>query len=118
MATSTGTLVEQRQAPRVLFRDLKITYDGLTDSVDTRAPDLSISGMFINTPRFYPAGAQLKLKFDLVRTRVTVWALGEVCYCLYGVGIGVKFVNLPRHTRVAIERELEEMKKAEARSQK
>ena len=111
MANSTEILVEQRQAPRVLFHDLKIIYDGLTDSVETRSPDLSTSGMFINTPRSYPPGARLKLSFDLMRTGVTVRVLGEVCYCLYGVGIGVKFVNLPRYARVAIERELEETKK-------
>ena len=111
MANSTEILVEQRQAPRVLFHDLKIIYDGLTDSVETRSPDLSTSGMFINTPRSYPPGAQLKLSFDLMRTGVIVRVLGEVCYCLYGVGVGVKFVNLPGHTRVAIERELEETKK-------
>ena len=51
MATSTEILVEQRQAPRVLYRDLKVVYDGMTNVVDKRSPDLSASGMFINTPR-------------------------------------------------------------------
>ena len=110
METSTETFVEQRKAPRVLYRDLKIVYDGMADIVYERSPDLSTGGMFISTPRSYPPGALLKLRFDLAVTGVTVQATGEVCYCLYSVGIGVKFVNLPRYAHAAIERELEEIK--------
>jgi Tfp pilus assembly protein PilZ len=113
MATLTKIVVEQRTASRVLYRDLKIIYDGMTDIVDERLPDLSTSGMFINTPRSYPPGAQLQLRFDLLRTGINVEALGNVRYCLLGSGVGVQFVNLPEYARAAIEKELEILKKSE-----
>jgi hypothetical protein len=118
MAPLTEILVEQRKAPRVLYHDLKIVYDGKTDIVDERSPDLSTSGMFINTPHPYPTGAQIRLRFDLLRTGVFVQALGDVRYCLPGIGIGVLFVNLPESARAAIEKELEEIKKPEVKSRK
>ncbi len=114
MATLTEMPVERRQATRVLYSDLKIVYDGLADVVYERSPDLTTSGMFINTPRSYPPGAQLKLRFDLLRTGVIVRALGDVRYCLPGIGVGVHFVNLPEYARAAIEKELGEMKKSES----
>jgi PilZ domain len=118
MATSPEKLGEQRQAPRVIYRDLKIVYDGMADVVYERSPDLSTSGMFINTSRSYPSGAKLQLRFDLLRTGVIVQALGEVRYCLPGIGIGVLFINLPEYARTAIEKELEEIKKSEVRTKK
>ena len=118
MATLTKMRVEQRQAPRALYHDLKIVYDGITDIVDERSPDLSTSGMFINTPHSYPTGAQIRLRFDLLRTGVLVQALGDVRYCLPGIGIGVLFVNLPESTRADIEKELREIKNEEARMKK
>lgn len=111
MATLTETPVEQRQEKRVLYRDLKIVYDGIADIVYERSPDLTTSGMFINTPRSYPPGAQLKLRFDLLRTGVIVRVQGDVRYCLPGIGVGVHFVNLPEYARAAIEKELEEIRK-------
>lgn len=116
MATLTKIRVEQRQVPRILYHDLKIAYDGITEIVDARSPDLSTSGMFINTPHPYLTGAKIGLRFDLLRTGVFVQALGDVRYCVTGIGIGVQFVNLPEHARAAIERELEEIKNEEAGS--
>jgi hypothetical protein len=113
MATLTKMQAEQRKASRVLYRDLKIVYDGMADVVGERSPDLSTSGMFINTPRAYPAGAQIRLRFELLRTGFIVHAQGDVRYCLPGIGIGVLFVNLPEPARIAIERELEIIKKSE-----
>ena len=112
MATLTKMQAEQRKASRVLYRDLKIVYDGMADVVGERSPDLSTSGMFINTPRAYPAGAQIRLRFDLLRTGYIVRSQGEVRYCLPGIGIGVLFVNLPEPARAAIEKELEIIKKS------
>ena len=118
MATLIKIPVEQRKSPRVLYHDLKIIYDGMTDIVDERSPDLSTSGMFINTPRSYPTGAQVQLRFDLLRTGVNVEALGNVRYCLTGIGVGVQFVDLPEFARAAIEKELEILKKSEVRTKK
>ncbi|MGB9106133.1 MAG: PilZ domain-containing protein [Terriglobales bacterium] len=111
MVTSTEMRVEQRRASRVLYRDLKIVYDGMADVVYERSPDLTTSGMFINTPRTYPTGAQIGLRFDLLRTGVIVQTLGDVRYCLPGIGIGVHFVDLLPSSRAAIEKELEEIRK-------
>jgi hypothetical protein len=113
MATLIKIPVEQRKSPRVLYHDLKIVYDGMTDVVDRRSPDLSTSGMIVNTAHPYPTGVQIRLRFDLLRTKVFVQAMGDVRYCLPGIGIGVLFVNLPESTRAAIEKELEEMENAE-----
>ena len=113
MATSTEKLVERRQASRVIYGDLKIVYDGMADVVYERTPDLTTCGMFINTPHSYPTGAQLKLRFDLLRTGVFIQALGDVRYCLPGIGVGVHFVDLPEYARAAIETELEIIKKSE-----
>ena len=116
MATSTETRVERRRASRVLYRDLKIVCDGMGDVVCERSPDLTTRGMFINTPRTYPTGAQLQLRFDLLRTGVSVQTLGDVRYCLPGIGVGVHFVDLPEEARAAIEKELEIIKNEEVRS--
>ncbi|MGZ4826402.1 MAG: PilZ domain-containing protein [Terriglobales bacterium] len=105
--------VEQRAMPRIFYRDLKITYNRCAERVETRSPDLSPKGMFINTPRTFARGAQLTLQFELLRAGVMVHTVGEVRYCLVGVGIGVEFVHLPEYARAAIEMELEEMKKQE-----
>lgn len=114
MATLTKVRVEQRQVPRILYHDLKIAYDGITEIVDARSPDLSTSGMFINTPHPYPTGAKIGLRFDLLRTGINVEAMGNVRYYLPGIGVGVQFVNLPEHARAAIEKELEKIKNEEA----
>lgn len=116
MVTSTEMRVEQRRASRVLYHDLKIVYDGMGEVAHERSPDLTTSGMFINTPRTYPLGAQIRLRFDLLRTGVNVQALGDVRYCLPGIGVGVHFVDLPEYARAAIERELEIIKNEEVRS--
>ena len=118
MATSTKLRVERRRASRVIFRDLKIVCDGMGDVVCDRSPDLTTSGMFINTPRSYPPGAQVKLRFDLLRTMFIVRALGEVRYCLPGIGVGVHFVDLPESARAAIEKELEIIKDEKVRMKK
>jgi Tfp pilus assembly protein PilZ len=118
MAPSAKMRVERRRASRVIYRDLKIVYDGMASVGNRRSPDLTSSGMFINAPRAYPAGARLRLRFELLRTGINVEVPGEVRYCLPGIGIGVQFVDLPEHARAAIERELEIMKKSEAPSQK
>jgi hypothetical protein len=109
MATVKHIQIDQRQASRILYRDLNISYNGATEAVDRRSPDLTPQGMFINTPRDFPEGALLTLRFDLLRTGVIVQAVGEVRYCLPGVGVGVQFVELAPSSRAAIEKELEDL---------
>ena len=99
--------VELRQAERFVMRQLKIEYDGRTDTVPLRAPDLSTRGMFINTPQPFPFGAVLHLRFQLAITGKAVVTFGTVRYCLPGVGVGVEFIELSDDARETISGELQ-----------
>ena len=48
--------VEKRREERVLYHDLKIWYDGCTETVNGHSPNLTPHGMFINTPRAFAEG--------------------------------------------------------------
>ena len=89
------------------YRDLQMKYEGRSEDVPLRVPDLSEHGMFVNTPREFPEGSVLKLKFMLTRTGYVVTARGEVRYCLPGIGIGVEFFEISDECRAAIIEELE-----------
>ncbi len=94
----------QRRSPRYAqFSELSLSYEGRTEEISVRPPDLSPQGMFINTVKRFPEGAILKLRFRLNRSGVEVHARGEVRYCLAGVGIGVEFVGLAAEYAQAIE---------------
>ena len=100
---------EVRRAIRIQGHDLKIIYDGCTDWVDVRSPDISTTGAFINTPHAFPIGTKLKLRFELPGTGTRIQAVGEVRYCLPGVGAGVEFVDLHELARAAIQDYIEAM---------
>ncbi len=89
------------------YRDLAMTYEGRSEEIPLRVPDLSTRGMFINTPRIFAEGSVLKLKFRLTRTGYRVMARGEVRYCLPGVGIGVEFFEISEEAQEAIAEELQ-----------
>jgi len=88
------------------YYDLKVVYEGFSESIPCRAPDLITQGMFINTAQRFPEGAVLKLRFRLPGSNGEVQARGEVRYCLAGVGIGVEFVEISPDCQRAIEEEL------------
>lgn len=88
------------------LRDLSVTYEGHSDTVATRLPDISSRGMFINTARHFPEGTVLNVRFRLARTGVEIQSRCEVRYCLDGVGVGVEFVNISPKAALAIEEEL------------
>jgi hypothetical protein len=88
------------------LRDLAVTYEGHSDSIATRPPDISSRGMFINTAKHFPEGAVLNVKFRLARTGVEVASRCEVRYCLEGVGVGVEFLDISPKAALAIEKEL------------
>ncbi|OFV90929.1 MAG: hypothetical protein A3G76_13170 [Acidobacteria bacterium RIFCSPLOWO2_12_FULL_65_11] len=88
------------------YRDLAISYEGFSDTILVRAPDISVSGMFINTAKIFPEGAVVKVRFNLSRTMHQVHARAEVRYCLPGVGIGIEFVEISDADRMAIQDEL------------
>lgn len=94
----------QRTNPRTAnYRDLCMSYEGSHEELPVRAPDLSTSGLFINTSRYFPQGAVLSLSFRLARSGREVKARGEVRYCISGVGVGVEFVDISEEDRHAIE---------------
>ena len=102
------TLPPPRQFDRYSpYRDLSMTYEGRSEEIPLRVPDLSIHGMFINTPRVFVEGSVLKLNFNLTRTGYPVSARGEVRYCVPGIGVGVEFVDIPEEAQEAIAEELE-----------
>jgi hypothetical protein len=88
------------------FRDLTVQYEGSSRAISPRTPDISTSGMFINTTESFPEGAVVKIGFRLTRTRKLVEVRGEVRYCLQGVGIGVEYLDLSDSARKAIAAEL------------
>ncbi|HZQ90698.1 MAG TPA: PilZ domain-containing protein [Terriglobales bacterium] len=87
--------------------DLSIIYEGRTEEIPTRVPDVGPRGMFINTSRSFPEGAVLKVQFRLTRSGYLVNARAEVRYCLPDVGIGVEFVEISEEAQRAIEYELD-----------
>jgi len=109
-----STTRNARQAPRQSYcRDLSIVYEGYSLEIPVRAPDLSVDGMFINTPRFFPEGAVLKIRFRLAGTGTEIRVRAEVRHCIPGVGIGVEFVEMDDQARQAIARELETLETCE-----
>lgn len=88
------------------LRDLSVSYEGHSESIITRLPDVSPRGMFINTARHFPEGAVLNVRFRLARTGAEVQTRCEVRHCLDGVGIGVEFVDISAEAARAIEEEL------------
>jgi len=97
-------LREDQRLPHL--RNLSLVYEGYSEVVSLRPPDISLRGMFINTDRRYPEGAVLKLHFRLTRSGADVVARSEVRYCIPGVGVGVEFIELPSKSARAIEKEL------------
>jgi hypothetical protein len=101
----------ERQAKRYAshYRELFITYEGVSEEIPLRHPDLSVQGMFIQTGRRFPEGAVLKIRFQLARSLYEVVARGEVRYCLPGVGIGIEFLEISPKARRAIQKELQDV---------
>jgi hypothetical protein len=88
------------------LRELSLFYEGRTEIVPVRPPDISTAGMFVNTPARFPEGAILKLQFRLARSGYEVHTRAEVRFCLPGVGIGIEFLNLLSEDVQAIEEEI------------
>jgi hypothetical protein len=96
-----------RLAPRYSnIRDLAVTYEGESEDVVTRPPDISTRGMFINTSRVFPEGAVLNVRFRLAICGEQFQLRCEVRYCLPGVGVGVEFIGISPEAVRAIEKEI------------
>jgi hypothetical protein len=105
MTPNTNLEHGRQESRRSSFSDISITYEGASEQILSRPPDLSTHGMFINTNRSFPYGAVLNVSFRLNRTDFVVQARCEVRYCLQGVGIGVEFLDLSPEAFSAIEAE-------------
>jgi hypothetical protein len=82
------------------LQDLSVTYEGHSEDIVTRPPDISTRGMFVNTTRIFPVGAVLTVRFKLAHSGIEISTRAEVRYCLAGVGIGVEFIDISaRHVR-------------------
>jgi len=89
------------------LRAISISYEGDTQAVPIRPPDVSTRGMFITTSQKFPEGAVLNLRFCLDLSGIEVQARGEVRYCIPGIGIGVEFIAMTPKAIRAIEKEIE-----------
>ncbi len=87
------------------IRQIAVQYEGTDERIISRVPDVSTSGMFINTSRNYTEGAVLNLSFCLALSGLEVQARGEVRYSLPGVGIGVQFIDISENAIHSIEQE-------------
>ena len=88
------------------YRDLQVNYEGYSEEIPVRVPDISTRGMFINTPHQFPQGAVLNVKFILTRSNTEIAARAEVRYNLPGVGVGIEFIDIAPELQKAIEEEL------------
>jgi hypothetical protein len=97
-----------RSGPRVnSLREITVSYEGRDEQIVVKPPNLSTSGMFINTGRTFPQGAVLSLRFSLLLTGVEIETRCEVRHCQRGVGVGVEFIGLTAGDLKMIEREIE-----------
>jgi hypothetical protein len=102
----TASPVPTRKWPRYSnLKDLSLTYEGRSDVFPIRPPDISPTGMFINTAADFPEGAILKVSFRLAKSNYAINVRCEVRYCLPGVGIGVEFIGMSTDDQKAIAKE-------------
>jgi hypothetical protein len=109
---SPGTNPNSRNQTRITarfscLRDLSVTYEGHSEDVITRPPDISTEGMFLNTNRTFPEGAVLNVRFRLAHSGIEIQSRAEVRYCLAGVGVGVEFIKISPRAVLAIKDEIE-----------
>ncbi len=82
----------ERLSPRIhTLKEISVHYEGGTEEVAIRPPDVSTHGMFFNRPTKFPEGTVLNLRFRLALTGAEIRARCEVRYCLPGIGVGVEF---------------------------
>jgi hypothetical protein len=97
-----------REAERfAAYRNLSLVYEGRSERIEIRAPDISPKGMFIHIPQAFPEGAVMKIEFWLSRSGRQINTRAEVRYCLPGVGIGIEFIDISDEDRQAIETEID-----------
>lgn len=99
-------IAARKDARYTQLSELRVAYEGFTEDIVLRPPDLSPHGMFINTAKEFPEGAILKLSFRMARSGMLIHTRCEVRYRLTGVGIGVEFIGISAEAARAIEQEM------------
>ena len=99
-------------------REITVSREGDDELIRIKAPDLSVTGMFITAAGTFPEGTVLNLRFRLAATGIEVRTRCEVRYCHPGIGIGVEFIGLSPEATGAIERELELSREVSPRGKK
>ena len=102
-----------RYNPRVhSLRDISLTYEGGSEKIIIRSPDISARGMYINTNRVFPEGSILSVQFRLAISGIEIRTRCEVRYCVPGAGMGVEFIEISKQAVQAIEQEVASSEKA------
>lgn len=91
---------EKRSAVRVAYVS-EVQCEGAGTRLTARTADISTSGVFVHSKICCEAGTILTLRFAVDLTKIE--AIGEVCYSLPLIGMGVRFLDLKREYRAAIE---------------
>lgn len=97
---------EKRSAVRVAYVS-EVQCKGAGTPLTARTADISTSGVFVHSKICCEAGAILTLCFTVGSTKIE--AIGEVCYSLPLIGMGVRFLDLKPEYRAAIEQLVENM---------
>jgi KaiC/GvpD/RAD55 family RecA-like ATPase len=92
---------EKRGAPRVPYVS-EVVCEGTGTRLIARTSDLSASGVFIHSKLCCEAGSILRLTFSVTSTQIET--IGEVCYSIPHIGMGVRFLDLKPEYDDAIER--------------
>ena len=77
-----------------------VVCEGAGTRLIARTSDLSASGVFIHSKLCCEAGSILRLKFSVTSTQIET--VGEVCYSIPQIGMGVRFVDLKPEYQAAI----------------
>ena len=95
---------EKRGAPRVPYI-AEVVCEGASNRLTARTSDISASGVFIHSTLCCEAGSILNLKFSVTSTQIET--VGEVCYSIPHIGMGVRFLDLKPEHHTAIARLIE-----------
>jgi hypothetical protein len=93
---------ERRWDPRVdLFQAIACEREG--EVVRSAVGDLSVGGMFVDTPRTcFAPGCRVRVRFGLREAEAPVSASAGVCYVQERIGMGLRFVALAYDDRERI----------------
>ncbi|HEY6011259.1 MAG TPA: PilZ domain-containing protein, partial [Nitrospirota bacterium] len=85
-----------RRHPRVALSARTV----INDTIYAKSVDISESGMFLLTARFFPVGTKMSVTFPLMNG--TVSAKGDVRYSVPNAGIAIVFTDLSEKDRALI----------------